>query len=268
MSKVDYSQFYYKSEDNDQKELQVLSPDEITYYQKKKKPKSGKSKTIAVLGLILCFCATLLLADYFSGGYILADFDQSVNASENSSYYCVQTGMYSDLKTAELYAENVKSRGGAGYVYYDGMYRVVASVYTGALQAKTVAEKMEHVGVDSTVFSITHSPFSDNSLSAQTRDELNSLSTYADYCYQTLYNLSNELDTGKISNSDILSSLNALTTYLENSKAKADEIEFSTTASALSSKIKGAIEIIKNVSQTVNSSSLRYAYCSIIFNYN
>ena len=268
MSKVDYSQFFYKSEDDNQKDLQVLSPDEITYYPKKRKTGKGKSKTIAVLGMILCFCATLLLCDYFSGGYILADFDQSVNASEKSSYYCVQTGIYSDLKTAELYAENVKSRGGAGYVYYDGMYRVVASLYTGALQAKTVAEKMEQVGIDATVFSISHSPFSDNSLSAQNRDELNSLSTYADYCYQTLYNLSNELDTGKTSKNDIISSLNALITYLENSRTKAEKIEFSSIANALSSKIKGAIEIIKNVSQTVNSSSLRYAYCSIIFNYN
>ena len=103
----------------------------------------------------------------------------------------------------------------------------------------------------------------ENSLSSNERYELSSLSSYCDYSYQTLYTLSNELDT--TNNTDNISnSLKNLLTYLENSHQKAGAIQFSTPASTLSANIKGAIEIIKSVPQTPTSSDLRYAYCSIL----
>lgn len=266
MNEVDYSQFYYKSENKKSDSLQkkAISPNEITYSTKKQKPKSGRGKTIVILAVMLCFCLTLFLSDYFSGGYLLADFDQSVSAKTDSeTYYGLQTGMYNDLKTAEEYAQSIKSRGGAGYVYYDGVYRVVASVYKTAVQARTVCEKMGEAGIDATVFSFSISPYSDSSISSSNREELISVSTYADYCYQMLYTLSNDIDTGN-SNQNVDSTLKNLVTYLENCNQKAQNIAYSAPASALSSNIKGAIEIIKNVPNSPTSSDLRYAYCAIL----
>lgn len=266
MDRVDYSEFYYKTENKKVESLpqKAISPNEISYAPKKRTQSKGRGKTIAILAIILCFCLTLVLSDYFSGGYLLADFDQSAGASiDAEQYYALQTGMYSDLKTAEEYAKTVKSRGGAGYVYYDGVYRVIASIYKTAVQARTVGEKMGQSGIDATVFSFSISPYTDSSISQSDRNELELLSDYTDYCYQTLYTLSNDIDTGNLSQG-VSVTLNGLVNYLENSNQKAQNISFSTPALTLSSNIKGAIEIIKNVPQTPVSSDLRYAYCAIL----
>ena len=263
MPEVDYSQFYYKNE----KENSPISPDEIAYVDKKTKPKKQKGKTLAILCMILCFCATLFLADYFSGGYILADFDARPTVTiEDNSYYCVQTGMYTDQKTAELYAQNVKARGGAGYVYYDGTYRVIASIYQSALQAKTVAEKMESTGVFSTVFSFSLSPTLDESLTQSDRDSLLEISNYADYVYQRLYELSNQLDAGAIEQKEIKSVLDGLISYLDGESEKLAKIKYSTPALSLSSSIKGAIDIIKSVPSSPTPGDIRYAYTAILCN--
>ena len=266
MDRVDYSEFYYKTENKKVESLpqKAISPNEISYAPQKRSRSKGRGKAIAILAIILCFCLTLVLSDYFSGGYLLADFDQSAGASiDAEQYYALQTGMYSDLKTAEEYAKTVKSRGGAGYVYYDGVYRVIASIYKTAVQARTVGEKMGQSGIDATVFSFSISPYTDSSISQSDRNELELLSDYTDYCYQTLYTLSNDIDTGNLSQG-VSVTLNGLVNYLENSNQKAQNISFSTPALSLSSNIKGAIEIIKNVPQTPVSSDLRYAYCAIL----
>lgn len=273
--KVDYSQFQYKKDNDKKKRSQESkiekfgSPDNITYTSpqpySKKEIRSRRREIIAVLAVVMCFCLTLYLADYFSNGYLLADFDKDATVSGGEyDYYAVQTGMYTDRKTAELYAENIRKRGGAGYVLYDGVYRVVASVYTKAVQARTVAERMGEAGVDATVFSFSLQPVSDSSLSATDRNTLVTVSEYTTYCYETLYDLSIQIDTGTLTDSELQAKLTALKSFLEQNKAKVDKIEFSTPAYSLSSAISASIQIIKDVPESPTSGDIRYAYIAIL----
>ncbi len=272
--KVDYREFQY-IRPNDKKKNKAISvtnagyPDKISQIlpePKRKSPKTGRRREfIVVLAIILCFCTTLLCADYFSNGYLLADFDKNATVSaEGAKYYAVQTGIYTDRKTAELYAKSLRSRGGAGYVMYDGVYRVVASVYTKALQAQTIAERMGKAGTDATVFSFSLSSVSDSSLSQEDRNKLISLSGYTDYCYEELYNLSNAIDAGAMTENELKARLSNLESYLLSQKEIADGIEFSTTALSLSSAINSSVKIIKDVPSTPSSGDIRYAYTAIL----
>ncbi len=262
MSEVDYSEFLYETKPEVKPKLREKPQKAVS--PKITEPRET-NRVIAVLVIIACFCLTLLSADYLSGGYILAEFDSdSTVSSKECDYYAVQTGMYSDQKTAELYAKNIRARGGAGYVYYDGIYRVVASVYSEALQARSVAEKMEQAGINATIFPITLSPISDSSISSEDRATLLSASECAGYCYESLYELSNAVDAGIVSEEELSSRLASLLSYLESHKLSLDEIDHSSVSINLSSSIKGAIEIIKSVPQSPSSSDLRYAYSAIL----
>lgn len=273
--KVDYSQFQYVRESDKKKTSKADSiinggyPDKISCephsLPSKKDKLSRRREIIAVLAVVICFSLTMLFADYFSNGYLLADFDEGANVVGGEyDYYAVQTGMYTDRKTAELYASNIRKRGGAGYVLYDGVYRVVASVYTKAVQARTVAERMGESGTDATVFSFSLSSVSDSSLSSQDRSTLLSVSEYTTRCYEELYDLSNQIDAATLTDSELTAKLTSLIDYLESNKSKIDKIEFSAPAYTLSSALSASIQIIKDVPESPSSGDIRYAYTAIL----
>lgn len=270
--KIDYSEFLYESKNKKVAKSAPAEnygyPDTITSpskpIRKKKNKPSRRREVIVVLAIVLCFCTTLLLSDYFSNGYLLADFDSEASkVIEGDTFYAVQTGIYSDKKTADLYAEQLQKRGGAGYVLYDGMYRVVASVYPKALQAQSVAERMEEAGINATVFSFTLLDVSDSSLSREDRQKLSEIANYPVYCYEELYLLSNSIDTGTLTQDELQARLKNLEEYLTQKKVLAESIEFSPTALSLVSSISSAIDIIKDVPDSPSSGNIRYAYIAI-----
>lgn len=57
-------------------------------------------------------------------------------------YYAVEVGSFASEATALYFASTIKNRGGAGGVFYDGSYRVFASVYLAKEDAQSVAQKM------------------------------------------------------------------------------------------------------------------------------
>ena len=57
-------------------------------------------------------------------------------------YYAVEVGSYASESTALYFASTIKKRGGAGGIFYDGSYRVFASVYLSKEDAQSVAQKM------------------------------------------------------------------------------------------------------------------------------
>lgn len=57
-------------------------------------------------------------------------------------YYAVEVGSFASEATALYFASTIKNRGGAGGVFYDGSYRVFASVYLSKDDAQSVTQKM------------------------------------------------------------------------------------------------------------------------------
>ena len=57
--------------------------------------------------------------------------------------YFLVTGTYDSIADANLAAAIVKERGGAGYIFNDGKFRIVAAVYKDKKTAETVAVKQK-----------------------------------------------------------------------------------------------------------------------------
>lgn len=69
--------------------------------------------------------------------------------------YAVQTGAFKSEENAKKEADVVRTRGGAGYVYFDGeLYRVLASAYATEAEASTVREQLKEELIDSGTFKL------------------------------------------------------------------------------------------------------------------
>ena len=73
---------------------------------------------------------------------VAAGASQSVQ-QDASTWYCIQTGAFSNEANAGTQAEEMKLKGGAGYVFHDGMYRVLIAAYASADDAKIVREQIK-----------------------------------------------------------------------------------------------------------------------------
>lgn len=65
----------------------------------------------------------------------------TVTRVKNKEWYFVGIFTSSDSGQASIKALDIRTRGGAGFIYNDGNYSVIASVYPTEREAKTVAEK-------------------------------------------------------------------------------------------------------------------------------
>ena len=257
---VDYSQFYQRNQTAQNK------PEKRT----KSYPSSNSTKRfriIAILSIVLCFCATLLIYDSLVDGYALGDFD-TANSSQKSIYYCVQTGCYLDKSTAEYYARTVQSRGGAGYVLYDGNYRVIASVYLDRDKAQTVADRLSSTHEECSVYTLTLSKIYDNSLPSSSREIIENCTSYADFVYRELYEISNGIDQEIITSNELTARLENLKSTLAFYSSSLESISFSTPSSILLSNIKATLVELNKLPPSPTSASLRYLYVFVLSSYN
>lgn len=108
-----------------------------------------RSAGILISVLLLLTAAICLLVVFLprTGG-------KSVGASAaagGKTYYFLCTAETEDKTQSLLSAKNTTDRGGAGYVYNDGKYRIIAAVYDRESDAKTLVT----VNADSFYFSLT-----------------------------------------------------------------------------------------------------------------
>jgi hypothetical protein len=59
------------------------------------------------------------------------------------TWYCIQTGAFSNEANAGTQAEAMKLKGGAGYIYHDGMFRVLIAAYASPEDAKKVRDQIK-----------------------------------------------------------------------------------------------------------------------------
>lgn len=221
-----------------------------------------RARKIAILFIVICFCSSLLLLDYFSDGYVLADFDE-VSALNKTNYYCIQMGMYGDLETANYYANLIKQRGGAGFILKDGNFRVLASVYKNSSEAEAIITRLNNLGTVCSLYVLQTEEIFDVSLSHSDREKMRFISLCTDYAYQELYNLSNEMDVETITNAEIKGKIQSLLDSLEQY-----ETMLLSTKTSKKAEIQACLtsirESIKKLPLSPTSSSIRYAYIEIL----
>ena len=75
--------------------------------------------------------------------------------AQSITLYALQIGAFTDESNAKQTAQQVISRGGAGYVAYDGnLYRVLVAGYTSENDAKSVKAELESQAISTTVFKL------------------------------------------------------------------------------------------------------------------
>ena len=213
--------------------------------------------------IVICFCATLLGIDFLSDGYVLSDFDTTATVL-TYDYYCVQTGIYNTKQTAEYYAFQNQAKGGAGYVFADQEYRVIASVYKKEKEAQTVANRLALSGVDGKIFLLKISPLSDPSQDRESRNKIQEIALYFDYVYQEFYDISNGLDQEIYTYTDVRSRISFVVQKLTDYQNDLDSFDKTVNVSKLSSQIKSTIATITALPISPSSAQLRYAYISVL----
>ncbi|MDE5562632.1 MAG: hypothetical protein K2J01_03700 [Clostridiales bacterium] len=111
-------------------------------------PRRSAGILITVLLLLTAaICLLVVFLPRMGGG-------KSVGASasvDGKTYYFLCTAETEDKTQCLLFAKNASDRGGAGYVYNDGKYRIIAAVYAKESDVKTLVT----VNADSFYFSLT-----------------------------------------------------------------------------------------------------------------
>ena len=115
---------------------------------------SGKGKRAAglfiavLLVLTAAICLLVVFLPKITGG------TAAVGAFGGKTFYFLSTGSYSVRDTALLAAQETTSRGGAGYIYNDGEYRIIAAVYSSEADARALASVNDgatYFGIDVSV---------------------------------------------------------------------------------------------------------------------
>ena len=230
-----------------------------------KKTKSGKLFALTIC--LLCFALCITLADLFSTALTAGNFTGLFSsASKISSYniYAICMFQSSIQGSAEESSSQVKSQGGAGYIYNDSsVYYVLAGAYEQENVAELVKENLESSGYSPTIITIIVPEIDITSnLSANEKSALSSALNIFKSTYQNLYDLSISLDTSIKTETDCKLELNDISSSVNKVKTTFDATFSSKlTSSILNVKLKvdSLCEILTELIDYTATSSVPFA---------
>lgn len=114
-------------------------------------------------------------------------------------YYFVEVDRFSTYQNALNLSQEINSNGGAGYIYFDGEYHVLASFYTNYDNAEKVATNLKNDYHSSCVFTIKTKPFSKQShLSKNQNLAIENLLDTSENVINNLEHSSNQFDKNEL----------------------------------------------------------------------
>lgn len=177
---------------------------EFDYNQYKMKINKKNKYSICVLSIIIL----ILLGIAF---YV---YPKNRNTTE---FYFVEIKSFMTYNEANNLATSIQSMGGAGYVYYDGYYHVLAAYYPNENDAKKVCENLKAEYETVKVFTLTTDKFSkSNSLSAQENNKISEMIDANLNLIEQVYINTIAYDTSSINESQLLMNLENLKTHFKN----------------------------------------------------
>lgn len=278
-----YSPYFYKNYRESELENANKTVESSTDFEKisvksRKKQsrlyKRNKRGAIALLLIMICFFSTVLCADYFTSGFILAVFEPKTASVETKIYYAVRIGYFSDKKTADAYSEDVSARAAAGYVRCNENYSVIAAVYKDSDRAIQVVDRMIKNNMAATITAIEikplYSEFLSNSMQKKCETGLNTF----DEVYDVLFDISNKLDDSRLSETDAMNEIKNLISYVNDKKNTFDYATANCAHLAVGKIGSAMLLIVKRLEEIGKtdyvylSSPVRYAYTAIIYDYH
>lgn len=135
MDEVDYSQFYYRP-NNDRKE----PPKRENKHGNRNGKRKKKNYILLISAIILCFAILFLCVDFFGKGFLIKKIGSIFNKTEYSYYLVVSS--FPTRDTAYAGSLTAETSGGAGYTFKsDKSYLVALSVYVSEPDASRVVAK-------------------------------------------------------------------------------------------------------------------------------
>jgi hypothetical protein len=199
--------------------------------------------------------------------------EEEVTAKE-ISLFSLQTGAFSDESNAKTSASELMSKGGAGYVTYDGkLYRVLVAGYTSADDANEVKTSLKGQSIDATVYNLKSGTLSFKIGAVQSQiDAVKACFDAVPYSVDTLQQIIFSSDKGGKVDAE-LNSLKEKVTGVFNNFSGAVSSEDG-AISSLRTYMQGFCETINNiplsssVSSVEFSSKLKYTLIDIAVGYS
>lgn len=221
-----------------------------------KKMKLGFFKRLLVflLVLIIIGCSALLACDFLLPqglATVFQLFEKDVNY-----YYTLLWGSYDSLKEARTQADGLKLQGGAGYIFFDGKYRVFLSYYPTRTDAQAVAIKGDYE-----VYPIIKSTLSVSDIPISNRGTVREILGIEDEILNELYSISASLESGAESATQCADRISTLSSKI----TKKTELFFEegiTNGKLL--KLKSAINITQAVLKNISDDKITTTYLSDI----
>lgn len=206
----------------------------IIEHKKEDRKKLGffKKLLVFVLILIILACSSLLACDFLLPNGLNTVF--ALFEKDADYYYTLIWGTYDTLKEARTQADGLKLQGGAGYIYYDGAYRVFLSYYPDKTSAESVAKKGNYE-----LYPIVKSTLKTSDIPMSQRDGVKSLLGIEDEILNELYEIAALLENGT-SSTECANRITTLKKRIENDSQKFID---SNTVNAKMIKLRQALKI-------------------------
>jgi hypothetical protein len=194
------------------------------------------------------------------------------------SLYAIQMGAFADEENAEAFSQQLKKRGGAGYIYNNGFYRVMAIGFQSEDDAKQVRDELRAEDIESHVYKLATGG-ADMQITAtqENVDIIRSAYGIWEEKYRSLEEIIVSLDSGAISPSEAVDKIRETKTEMELKKEKLQEINAGQNNNAI---LAGLVELYngsclsldKVLSKNSNdkvaiSSEIKYTYIDMLMLY-
>lgn len=192
-------------------------------YKKSTVKKSGKFfvAMFVIIGFLLAlsFANLFSFAMYSSGLSLLSGYDIKSN-----KFYSVQLDYFSDYNQAHDFAQTLTIQGAAGYIYFDGGYRVLASCYGKYSDAESVVQNIKSTYEKAKIFIIeTNKITYPNDLTKTQLSAFKSVIQSMQNSINSLFEISTDFDKSVISEQEAQTKLNTCYTNYENTLATFNE---------------------------------------------
>ncbi len=192
--------------------------------------------------------------------------------------YGIQMGAFTDEENARAFSQELKARGGAGYIYNNGFYRVMAIGFQSEEDARKVREELKTDDIESHVFKLATSG-ADMQVTATVENVMEIRSAYEiwEENFRLMEQMVVSLDSDSITSLEAADKINAQKTEMEQKRNKLQEMNANQSNNVILTGLVGLYDescrsLDKILSENANdkvaiSSEIKYTYIDMLMQY-
>jgi len=194
------------------------------------------------------------------------------------SLYTIQMGAFTDEENAKEFSNNLKSKGGAGYIHFDGFYRVLAVGFQSEEDAKKVKDNLKSDSIESNIYKLS-SNGAEMQITAVKENVEFIRSAYEAWeeKYSSLEQMMVSLDTNSNNVSEVTNKIKEIKEEMEMIKNRLEEIRADKSDNII---LTGLLELYRNscmsldkiinvesINKVAISSEIKYTYIDLFMSY-